>query len=110
MRRTILAMALVFSSSAAFAIQWPWQEIPETRFDYCRGFLATSLGAYPVQGLSRVRLWLAWNEVVKETSLDFDPNGQEYLEGRKFFNTRLEAGDSQAIIDKAGDACALGTG
>ena len=110
MVRTVLALALVLSSSTTFAIQWPWQDPPEERFDYCRGFLSTSLGAFPVAGLSRVQLWLAWNEVVKATPVEFDTQGAEYLEGREFFNSMLEAGNSQAIIDEAGGTCAMGTG
>ena len=31
-------------------------------------------------------------------------------EGREFFNSMLESGNAQAIVDEAGGACALGTG
>jgi hypothetical protein len=57
-----------------------------------------------------VQLWLAWNEVVKLTPIPFDPQGQEAVEGREFFDANLQAGDTGAIVDQASGACALGTG
>ena len=110
MVRFLLALAICFSSATASAIQWPWQEPPETRVEYCRGFLATGLGSFPVEGLSRIQLWLAWNEVVKLSPGVFDTQAQEYLEGREFFKSMLDGGNTQAIIDEAGGACAIGTG
>ena len=110
MIRFFSVLALVFSSSSALAIQWPWEEPTETRIEYCRGFLAKSLGAFPVAGLSRVQLWLSWNEVVRLTPAEFDTGDTEYQEGRAFFDAKLEAGNTQAIIDEADGACALGTG
>ena len=110
MVRFLCILALVFSSSPALSFQWPWQDPPETRIEYCRGFLSTSLGAFPVEGLSRIRLWLAWNEVVKLSPESFDTEAGEYLEGREFFNSMVEAGNNQTIVDEAGGACALGTG
>ena len=109
MSRLLLAVTLTLTSTSALAIQWPWQEPPETRLEYCRGFLATGLGAFPVDGLSRIQLWLAWNEVVKLTPTAFDTQDAQYLEGRSFFNSMLESGNTQAIIDTADGSCALGT-
>ncbi len=109
MVRLLLAVLLTFTSVSASAIQWPWQDPPETRLEYCRGFLATSLGAFPVDGLSRIQLWLAWNEVVKLTPTAFDTQDPQYVEGSSFFNSMLETGNTQAIIDTADGSCALGT-
>ena len=110
MTRFVLVLALVFACSNTLAFDWPWKDSPEPRVDYCRGFLTTSLGAFPVEGLSRTRLWLAWNEVVKATDPSFDTQGQEFVEGREFFTTMLESGNAQAIIDEADGPCAMGTG
>ena len=110
MVRLLLALALLGASSSSLALQWPWQDPPEPRAEYCRGFLATSLGAFPVEGLSRGQLWLAWNEVVKLAPAEPVASGQEYAEGREFFNSMLASGNAQAIVDEADGACALGTG
>lgn len=105
-----LALATVLWPASALAFQWPWQEPPEPRVEYCRGFLATGLGSFPLEGLSRIQLWLAWNEVVKLSPGAVDTAAGQYVEGREFFNSMREAGNTRAIIDEVYRSCAVGTG
>jgi hypothetical protein len=110
MRRLLLALFLVGISAPTLAWQWPWQDTPEQRVEYCMGFLMRSLGDFPVEGLSRVQLWLAWNEVMKEVPVGHDSQHPEFQAGKAFFNDMLAAGNTQAILDQADGACAMGTG
>ena len=109
MSRFILVLLLFTGSSSALAWQLPWQETPPERIDYCRGFLLKSLGAFPVEGLSRTQLWLAWNEVINATSLERARNMDEVDAGRAFFTSNLDSGNIQAILEEADTTCAMGT-
>ena len=110
MRRIILALFLVGISAPSLAWHWPWQDPPEQRTEYCMGFLMRSLGDFPVDGLSRVQLWLAWNVVMKDVPVGHDGENPEFLAGKAFFNDMLAAGNTQAIVDEADETCAMGTG
>lgn len=109
MTRFIFALVLITGSTSAMALQWPWQDPPEQNVEYCMGFLMRSLGDFPVEGLSRVQLWLAWNEVMKEVPVGHDSQHPEFQAGKAFFNDMLAAGNTQAIVDEADGACAMGT-
>jgi hypothetical protein len=110
MIRFCLVFVLITGSASSMAFQWPWQDSPEPRIEYCMGFLMRSLGDFPVEGLSRVQLWLAWNEVMKEVPVGHDGGNPEFLAGKAFFNDMLAAGNTQAIVDEADETCAMGTG
>lgn len=109
MPRFALVLLLVTASTNALAWQLPWQEPPPERIDYCRGFLLKGLGAFPVEGLSRTQLWLAWNEVINATSLERDRKLEEVAAGKEFFTSMLDSGNIQAILDEADTTCAMGT-
>jgi hypothetical protein len=109
MARFALIVLLFTASSSALAWQLPWQEKPPERIDYCRGFLLKSLGAFPVEGLSRTQLWLAWNEVINATSLERERKMDEVDAGKAFFTSNLDSGNIQAILDEADTTCAMGT-
>ncbi len=80
---TALAAALSFPVQA---FDWPWQNRQTVDYSFCKGFVYAGLGSVPVENLSRIQLWLAWNEVVKLTPTAFDTQDAQYLEGRSFFN------------------------
>lgn len=109
MARFALIFLLVSASANTLAWQFPWQEPPPERIDYCRGFLLKGLGEFPVEGLSRTQLWLAWNEVINATSLERDRKMDEVEAGKAFFTSMLDSGDIQAILDEADTTCAMGT-
>ena len=108
MTRLFFVLLLSAGSTCAFAFDWPWQERPEERLEYCKGFLVSSLGAFPVDGLSRTHMWLDWNYVIAAAPGPQDFQAPDYLEGKEFFQARLEADDVEAILNEAEGVCALG--
>jgi hypothetical protein len=105
MRRFLALFCLVLAPTA-LAFDWPWEEPPATRPDYCRGFVAAGLGALPVEDLSRTRLWLAWNVLTREGVPAQATAG--FQQGRQEFGELLALGDNRAIVDVADGECALG--
>jgi hypothetical protein len=77
-------------------------------YSWCQGFIVKALGEFPVNGLSRVNLWLDWNEIVSETAVNNSLNQERYQAGRDQFSRLNEAGDAQRIIETSNEDCAIG--
>ena len=59
MNRWMLSLALGLTTVLpAHAFEWPWTEQREIRYGYCRGFTEGALASFPVERVSRTRLWL----------------------------------------------------
>lgn len=96
----------------AQAIDWPWQEEANVPYEYCRGFTAASLKQTDLGDLSRIDLWLAWNEIIREgpdlTEAGTESGTEEYQSAFDQVVTLMKNGELQTIKDIAGGDCALG--
>ena len=63
MKYLILTLLIVASPSQAF--DWPWQDKPHEDYSYCKGFAYSGLASTAVTSVSRIQLWLDWNNVVR---------------------------------------------
>ncbi len=107
---TRLLLALVLIAGPAQAFDWPWQNRQAVDYSFCKGFVYAGLASVPVENLSRIQLWLAWNEV---TSAEFDRGAldqAQYEAGRARFGSLLDAGDTEGLIRAAGDECSIARG
>jgi hypothetical protein len=75
---------------------------------FCRGFIIKALAAFPIEGVSRVDLWLGWDAVVTRTGMDAGLSGPEYDAGREAFETHFNAGDMAALVDIRDGRCDMG--
>jgi hypothetical protein len=93
----------------AHAFDWPWQERQSADYSFCRGFVHAGLAALPVENLSRIQLWLAWNEV---TLAEFERGALDqgqYEAGKARFSSLLESSDIDALLRAATGECAVKT-
>jgi len=107
MKKTIL-VALLVAASPAGAFDWPWQTQTRGDYGYCKGFISAGLATFPMKGLSRTQLWLAWNQVIQAGYVKTDPGDAQYSEGKSKFDTLLAASDTQSLVDIANGECDLG--
>lgn len=106
--RGIVFAGAVFAGSA-HAFDWPWQERQSADYSFCRGFVHAGLAALPVESLSRIQLWLAWNDVtVAEFERGALDQGQ-YEAGKARFSSLLEASDIDGLLRAATGECAVKT-
>ena len=75
---------------------------------WCQGYVVKALGEFPVNGLSRVNLWLDWSAIVDETIASQELNQTQYQAGRDEFSRMYAASDAQGIINTSEERCALG--
>jgi hypothetical protein len=109
---TMIRMLLVFTLAAvatgASAADWPWQDTPEERPDYCKGFVVGGLASSQVAGPLRTDLWLAWNYLIRSTALSNSTATQEYQSGRELFTPQMDVALAQANVAEADGSCGLG--
>ena len=97
--RILLVAVLFFNCSAASA---------ETDYSWCQGFIIKALSEFPVKGLSRVNLWLDWNEIVSENLVSGNVDQERYQAGRDHFSRLNQEGNAQGIIETSDTDCAVG--
>lgn len=92
----------------AQAIDWPWQEQGSTPYEYCQGFTVASLHQTDLGDLSRIDLWLAWNEIIRNGPALAEAGMEQYQTGFDQVTTLMENDGLQTITDIAEGDCALG--
>jgi hypothetical protein len=96
-------------SLPAHAIDWPWQEEGDIPYEYCKGFTVASLDQTDLGDLSRIDLWLAWNEIIRNGPELADAGAEQYQSAFDQVTALMENGELQTIKDIAGGDCALGS-
>ena len=108
MIRFTLAFVLAVTAISAGATNWPWQDAPEERLDYCKGFVVGGLASTQPAGNQRTDLWLAWNYLVRSAGVDDVTGTSEYESGREQFSGNLDAGAVQSLLEQNDGSCGLG--
>jgi hypothetical protein len=108
MKRRMLLMAMGLASALpAQAMEWPWSEKQEVRYGYCRGFTEGALASFPMERVSRTRLWLNWNRIVRAELPGGAPSTEEYQAGRAKFEELAAEGDLEGVRDVVRHDCRL---
>ena len=105
MKKLILALLVVAAPAQAF--EWPWQTQTKEDYGYCKGFISSGLAAFPMDGLSRTKLWLSWNQVIQAGYATTDAANAQYSEGKSKFDTLAAASDTQSVVAIANGECDL---
>ena len=108
MTRFALVFVLAVTATSAAAANWPWQEAPEERLDYCKGFVVGGLASTQVAGNQRTDLWLAWNYIIRSAGVDHVMGSSDYQEGREQFTGSADATALRSMIEQADGTCGLG--
>lgn len=103
MIRRILLLSVFLSLPATSA--WAADTVNDS---FCVGYIRTALGEFPVEGLNRNNLWLAWHETVKSTINANQLSEQDFQSGRDRFKQQLASNNVQAMTDTSDDDCDLG--
>ena len=109
MIRFTLAFVLAVTAISAGATNWPWQDAPEERLDYCKGFVVGGLASTQPAGNQRTDLWLAWNYIIR-SSEDPGAANDDYRQGRAHFDSLAQAANVQGMLEEADSTCAMGRG
>jgi hypothetical protein len=110
MNRWMLLLALGLAAALpAQAIEWPWSEKHEIRYGYCRGFTEGALASFPLERVSRTRLWLNWNRIVRAELPEGTLSMEEYQAGRAKFDELAAKGDLEGLRNIARHECRLDT-
>ncbi len=102
----LLTLGLI-SSLPAQAIEWPWDARADVDYGYCKGFTVGALASIPVERLSRTRLWLNWNQIIRAELPAGAIYEDDYRAGRARFEELLASGDVEAMRDIARHQCRL---
>lgn len=106
MKRFLILLVIVAAPAQAF--EWPWQHQQRESYSYCKGFVSAGLGAFPVQDLSRIQLWLSWNNVVDTQFKQGGVSQDQYDAGKARFDSLLAASDVDSLVRLAGTECNYG--
>ena len=104
-RRLTLILSVI---AAAVVLAQPASAAKEDRYSYCHGYIKKALGDFPIDGLDRNDMWLAWNVTVKKTIIEGDLNKDRYQAGRDDFSQQAAAGNLAAMEDVVEGDCELG--
>ena len=107
MTRYLLALALSVAASGATAANWPWENSPGEKLEYCTGLVVGGLDSNRVAGDSRTSLWLAWSYLVRSGAVHIQHAG-EFTSGRELFSDDVATDTLQANLDNADGSCGLG--
>ena len=77
----------------------------EIRHGWCQGYIVKALAQFPIEGLSRVELWLDWNEVSQYNIDKGGINEEQYQAGRNAFDNTFSAGNLQQVIATYEEDC-----
>lgn len=108
MTRFLSILLLIASAASANAANWPWQDSPVEQADYCKGFVASGLSSSQSAGASRTALWLAWNYLLRSTSVGKSYESDEFHAGQAQFTTLLDSADVTSILSDTDGTCGLG--
>ncbi|RLA49330.1 MAG: hypothetical protein DRR04_01835 [Gammaproteobacteria bacterium] len=108
MTRFLLILALTATAASTSAANWPWQNSPVERPDYCKGFVTSGLSSTKAEGASRTTLWLAWNYLLRSTTVGESYGSDEFHAGQAQFIALLDSTDAVAILSDADGTCGLG--
>lgn len=108
MIRALLIATLTITAASATAANWPWQHSPVDRPDYCKGFVAAALASTQAAGMSRSDLWLAWNYLLRSTSVGAGYKSDEWNAGQAQFTALLDSSDIASVLRDADGSCGLG--
>ena len=108
MTRLLLSLVLTVTATSASAADWPWQDSPVERPDYCKGFVLYGLSSTQAAGASRTDLWLAWNYLVRSEPVGEGYGSDEYNAGQAQFTAMLDSTDVPSILGDADGTCGLG--
>jgi hypothetical protein len=100
-----LLLALVIVALPAHAFDWPWQQKHRENYSYCKGFVFEGLSAGSVKDLSRIQLWLSWNNVVRAQFEQGGVNQEQYEAGKARFSGLLAANDMESLVQVADGEC-----
>ena len=103
MKRCLFVLAII--ALPAQAIEWPWQERSTANYRFCKGFVSAGLGEFPVERLSRTKLWLSWNHVNRAELPEGTITPAQLQEGEERFDTLLSSGDLDALLQIANSDC-----
>ncbi len=103
MRRLILTLMIV--AAPAHAFDWPWQDTPRESYSYCRGFVHSGLAQVSEHGVSRIQLWLDWNDATRAQFTGGEIDQVQYEAGRARFSELLSANDTDALLDMVDNQC-----
>ena len=110
MKRHMLLLALALAPVPPVqAMDWPWSEKQEIRYGYCRGFTEGALASLPMERVSRTRLWLNWNRIVRAELPGGAPSAEEYRAGRAKFEQLAAEGDLEGVRHVVRHDCRLDT-
>ena len=99
----------LFVTLLSFALLGPLPAQAQAKDNaFCRGFIIKALAEFPIEGLSRVDLWLGWDAVVTRTGMDSSLSAPEYVAGREAFDNYFAAGDMASLIDIRDGRCDMG--
>ena len=98
-----LFLTVLLATITAFA----WAD-KHTNDSWCHGYIKKGLGEFPIEGLDRNNMWLAWNETVRAVVVEGDVDQGSYQAGRDAFAQQQSANNVQAMIDVTNGRCELG--
>jgi len=101
LRRVILSMLLTLPVSGAWADG-------NSHDSFCHGYIRKALGEFPVDGLDRHNLWLAWNETVKLLLIEGELDQGQNQAGRDLFSQQLASNNVAGMVETSDEECNLG--
>ena len=108
MIRFPLILVLTVTATSASAVNWPGQNSPVERPNYCKGFVLSGLSSTQAAGSSRTSLWLAWNYLIRSTPVGESYASDDFNAGHAQFTAMLDSADATSILDDADGTCGLG--
>ena len=108
MKYLILTLLIVASPSQAF--DWPWQDKPHEDYSYCKGFAYSGLASTAATSVSRIQLWLDWNNMVRAQFEKGTLDEARFELGKTRFESLLAANDPGAILEAAREECGFARG
>jgi len=109
MNRALITLILLLASTAASAVEWPWQNPVDGKPpEYCKGLVVGGLGSRHVEGMSRTDLWLAWSYVIRSGALGQTAAANEFQAGLEQFQNAPDTATAESILQQADGNCGLG--
>lgn len=103
MKYLILSLMIVAFPSQAY--DWPWQDKQHEDYSYCKGFAHSGLASTAVTSVSRIQLWLDWNNVVRTQFEKGTLDEARYAAGKARFESLLAKDEPGAMLKAAQDEC-----
>lgn len=104
-----LILSLIILAVPSQAYDWPWQDHQAEDYSYCKGFAFSGLSSSAVTSVTRIKLWLDWNTVVRTQFEKGTLDQGRYEAGKADFDNLLAANDNDAIRKTARQTCKFGS-